>query len=70
MGLLSFFSKEDRNFALSVTAAMCVFKEQIKELQEKVEILENETKTQDDIIFDMRKKIEKLEKSSWKGKNK
>ncbi len=37
---------------------------QIKELQEKVEILENEKKTQDDII------IEKLEKSSWKGKKK
>jgi|KBSSwiStaDraftv2_1062776.scaffolds.fasta_scaffold31603_7 hypothetical protein len=43
---------------------------QLTDLKEKIEILENEIKTQDDIIFDMRKKIEKLEKSSWKGKNK
>jgi archaellum component FlaC len=43
---------------------------EIKNLDEKIEILENETKTQDDIIFDMRKKIEKLEKPTYKGKNK
>jgi len=43
---------------------------QLTDLKEKVDILENETKTQDDIIFDMRKKIDRLEKPSWKGKKK
>ncbi len=46
------------------------FVKRISQLEKKIEILENETKTQDDIIFDMHKKIEKLEKSSWKGKKK
>ncbi len=46
------------------------FKSEVDDLKEKVEILENETKTQYDIIFDMRKKLEKLEKQSWKGKKK
>ncbi len=45
-----------------------------KKLDDKVELmavcLEDTIKAQNDIIFDMRKKIEKLEKSSWKGKNK
>ncbi len=46
------------------------FKSEVDDLKEKIEILEEEIKIQDDIIFDMRKKIVTLEKPSWKGKKK
>ena len=46
------------------------FKSEVDDLKEKIEILEEEMKTQNDINFEMRKKIEKLEKPSYKGKNK
>jgi predicted nuclease with TOPRIM domain len=65
---------DTRMLYTSLAEGLTFLHKQHNKLNDKVELLavhlEEEIKTQDDIIFDMRKKIEKLEKSSWKGKNK